>query len=628
MKKIIKCLWKCLPASWKRKMNFYISRYMVGGIVPHDDALHVAILLGGGMGDLLIHSMWIKEFYRRMDCAIEVDIYVPVPYHHIFLLMPYKLRLFDKSLFDRAVGYDLKFEIVHFVRIHKWVPHRIIEKSRVLYEILEKIDIHNDKYKKYCYESPALHGEWANLMIKLGKTRVTELWIDGAFDFGQGTKGLLHLDCGKYSVMDRLDLNDKKYITIHNGSETLLSHPEYSHQTKIWPIHHYSKLCKLIKERYPDLIIVQLGVGNSIPIECVDKNCLSKLSMPESLIVLKHALLHIDVDSGLVHARRQMHGKSVALFGPTPVEYVGYNENININSPHSCINCMWMLNDWFYKCASTGSGYPVPCMEAILPEAVMAEMEYFLDRKLNEKIETVRLASKTFSADELEERTNILPNIEHDKKGFPIRASEQWKYLLAENAIMAYSRQAERGKPRIASIGIDTGLLRYLHKYVHDITAYDLTQGFVPSENTEKSFLRWCEENGIKMEWGSAFNIPAENETFDIIACISILEHIPQRKYALKEMLRILKPDGVLIVVSDAATSGGTGFAEDASRQEPFSPEMIHDTLSAIGTRVIIDNALIDIESILAGARSDKLSKGNGVVLSGFVLKKEFFADD
>ena len=101
----------------------------------------------------------------------------------------------------------------------------------------------------------------------------------------------------------------------------------------------------------------------------MDVDLLSKTSWNELGIVLKHAWLHIDGDCGMVHYRRAMDaGTSVVLFGHTPAEYCGYDENINITSegcPHWCAR---LVDYWMDRCPR---GFDVPpCMESITPGKV------------------------------------------------------------------------------------------------------------------------------------------------------------------------------------------------------------------------------------------------------------------
>ncbi len=43
-------------------------------------------------------------------------------------------------------------------------------------------------------------------------------------------------------------------------------------------------------------------------------------------------------------------------------------------------------------------------------------------------------------------------------------------------------------------------------------------------------------------------SIPVEDNSFDVILCTEVLEHVPEPILALKEMIRILRPEGILLL--------------------------------------------------------------------------------
>lgn len=48
--------------------------------------------------------------------------------------------------------------------------------------------------------------------------------------------------------------------------------------------------------------------------------------------------------------------------------------------------------------------------------------------------------------------------------------------------------------------------------------------------------------------------IPVENASFDAVMCIEVLEHVPDPVSALKEITRVLKPDGYLLITAPFAS--------------------------------------------------------------------------
>jgi len=80
--------------------------------------------------------------------------------------------------------------------------------------------------------------------------------------------------------------------------------------------------------------------------------------------------------------------------------------------------------------------------------------------------------------------------------------------------------------------------------------------GIDTSEDSVKRAKRLAEKEGIICEFvvGSAENLPYPNECFNKIVCSSSLEHFKDDVKALKEMHRVLKPKGIVILSTDSFT--------------------------------------------------------------------------
>lgn len=172
----------------------------------------------------------------------------------------------------------------------------------------------------------------------------------------------------KSGVLQSQGLIEGEYITLHRGVTTL-SNGKESPQT--WPRAYYEELIRLLKAVYPDKKIVQLGERNTgDALAGIGVNLLGKTSWKELAIVLKSAWLHIDGECGMVHLRKAMAaGPSVVLFGSTPMEYYGYDDNINIHSQGCKQWCARLVRCWQERCYR---GYDIPpCMAEITPDMVL-----------------------------------------------------------------------------------------------------------------------------------------------------------------------------------------------------------------------------------------------------------------
>lgn len=59
-------------------------------------------------------------------------------------------------------------------------------------------------------------------------------------------------------------------------------------------------------------------------------------------------------------------------------------------------------------------------------------------------------------------------------------------------------------------------------------------------------------------------NLPFENNSFDVILCNHVLEHIPDDKKAMQELYRILKPKGWAIIQVPLDTKRNKTFSDDS----------------------------------------------------------------
>jgi SAM-dependent methyltransferase len=103
--------------------------------------------------------------------------------------------------------------------------------------------------------------------------------------------------------------------------------------------------------------------------------------------------------------------------------------------------------------------------------------------------------------------------------------------------------------------------------------------GLAPAKPTEAPFARWQQafrRPGVKLLSVDLTRIPFPAASFDLVTCVSVLEHIPDYRRALAEMVRVLTPGGRLLLTTDVAPKSDR--YHDGVRY--FSPEEL-DALTA-----------------------------------------------
>jgi ubiquinone/menaquinone biosynthesis C-methylase UbiE len=93
--------------------------------------------------------------------------------------------------------------------------------------------------------------------------------------------------------------------------------------------------------------------------------------------------------------------------------------------------------------------------------------------------------------------------------------------------------------------------------YSKDLVLVDVGAGISPvtpePEQTlfmdcSKEALKHLAEKGYQTKYGDIIDLPLEPDSADVVFCSEVLEHVEEYKTALKEMHRILKKDGTLIL--------------------------------------------------------------------------------
>jgi len=587
--------------------------------------MRIAFEIKGGLEDSLIALAWIKEFYKNSPDKLHIDIFCIEQQVMSALAQPFIRHIYPNNLFSGVTGYDAKFSIEHFVLVKEYSQKTF--HSPYLSGVIEKLNAFADRYAKYSNHAPLYNGAWVNFCILRGWNKWDALGASKAFPFSRADYLAPAWPDHVFNVLRQYDLEKKAFITLHAGGDEHL-HP-HGVEGKIWPPDCWAQFCRLCKRAYPDIPLVQLGSHSAFVIQDTDICLAGKISLHETAVILKQAMLHIDGESGLVHLRRQLRGQSIVLFGPTPEAYYGYPHNRNIISP-VCGNCMWTTNDWNTNCPRE---LPEPeCLRAISPKKVLREMESALAERREYTCSVGNVA--LYSSAERKAYEPVLEDICRvcgvEKQPITktitglchtyIHASKQWEYAYVIKTIETIGAQ----HLKIADIGSGRGMLSwYLARQGHDVTAYDLNFSHAGGSDLDlnRRFVQFAKAEGFCAEFGSIFNIPMEDNIFDVVTCVSVVEHISWKFYAFKEMFRVLKPGGKLIITYDLTLADREQY--DGNRLEVFTLRNIEALMQELSVPEANIHTEEAIQASMNDISNDKVRGiGESLTVGGFVLTK------
>ena len=559
------------------------------------ELIHVAAEITGGIGDVVLAAQLLLNLQLSVpECLIEVFYHTPETARFVF----HQAR-FVRAVHPAAVFTDAARRCDVLLRIHSLVKCEIRDTAKLrrvdsdyagrLEEAIRRFGT----FEGFFREEPQFDGLWGRVCVRHGHDRRTSLgWLTG-LPIGPNTPLFLAPDPGAYGLLQQcLPDPSRAYVTIHDGFDNHVRLTPGT-ATKCWPLEHWIALICKLKEAEPELKIVQLGSRNSQRIPGVDIDLVNRTSLPEAAWFIKHARVHIDGDSGLVHMARALQTPSVVLFGPTDDQYFGYSQNINLTGS-GCADCWWSTPTWLSRCPR---GLPKPeCMTAILPEVVFNAALQLLGRREADKAKVIASAvyghpgyteldeilAAIFDSGHLA-RTSISQHAWSPNAGIYIHASKQWEYLFAWQQLTQHFSRGVAGV-RIADIGGGRGAwTAFMAKRGANVELFDLdylwdNRG---DKEIETRFFRWARDHHFQPRFGSLFNLPIETASVDVVTCISVVEHLRYKRYALMEALRALKPGGLLILTFDLSLDPERH--QDSLRQEIFSPQSLDTTLADLG---------------------------------------------
>jgi ADP-heptose:LPS heptosyltransferase len=341
--------------------------------------LRILFILKYGIGDILMQLAYVQEFKKYFaDIPMRIyGCYFPKTKKETIDVLLYKKNLFTEvKYFNKKWKMKLNFFKYDFV-MDIYEP-RVMKAGRRLKQFSTLSNLAEAAFKM----PKQTRAQTVKEAINSGKTRIQKSDIGGILGITNETPLEINLPDNQNEIMQKFGLKNKKFITIERCIDVIHKQAE---SAKLWPVEYCNKLVGIIKKGFPDYQIVQLGpsLERCTAIFGVDINLAGKTSLAELLVLLKYSFLHIGGEGGMVHCRHFLHGgKSVVLFGPTPLKYFAWQENINIKAENACPlgHCIYTGkgSQWQYECMRGFSLGKQPCMLQIIPGTVMSELSRVL----------------------------------------------------------------------------------------------------------------------------------------------------------------------------------------------------------------------------------------------------------
>lgn len=345
-----------------------------------DNVLKISFFVSGGFGDYLINANYIYNFCKYIgkdkNINIKIDIISPEHQKHSHrAVFKNDFNLIDNCYIEKSnSSYDVTFSLHSLLEVNYFNEEKVARLCPKILDLIKDVQKYNDYYKFFAfYHTNAYHIAIAN-----GKNRLQLADINGKLGIEKSFTFPVLYPANENEILSKFNLSNKIFITLNRGVDKNSLHPE---STKIWALNKYQELVKKLKEKYPDIMFVQLGASKDKCrfIEGVDIDLRGKTNLEDIKVLVKNSILHIDCEGGFAHLRAALKAPNpaIVIFGPTSPDFYGYDSNINVYARNACpICCDWIIEKWQQKCLRNQT--EPPCIEAVSVSEVFGLADKYL----------------------------------------------------------------------------------------------------------------------------------------------------------------------------------------------------------------------------------------------------------
>jgi len=327
---------------------------------------NIQIFADGGIGDKLVDKK-VLEVLADLDPGIRMDVFCDVQRSYMEFLVQdlpqvrivaWEMEAGRKEDSQDEYACILRLSAIQTITVEFLAdPHPFSEVLGRALQTLQKMPQESSNLYEMRYRN-----------IYRGEKFYTKFSYDGILPFHHP---FVHIPSDPAAEKRVRSMSLGRYVTMNFGNGQTV---DASAISKAWPKENFEAVISLLHQNNPNLKVVQLGANCAERLEGADVYVLGK---PFSIVseILRHSLLHIDIEGGLVHVATHLGTKCIVLFGPTQMVFYGYPENINIRVG-KCHDCSGLYKNDIYHCAR-GMRKP-SCMYDITPEMVMEHVKEYL----------------------------------------------------------------------------------------------------------------------------------------------------------------------------------------------------------------------------------------------------------
>ncbi len=180
---------------------------------------------------------------------------------------------------------------------------------------------------------------------------------------------------------------------------------------------------------------------------------------------------------------------------------------------------------------------------------------------------------KAYSDDFLRDHARVLRGYGRHWGDDPMRLwSRRWEYPFVARGILAHADRTARDDLHCCDVGSGVTFLPYLLAERLPNARFDCCDTNASYGRIFDGINQRVEHDRVRFSKAGAQDLPYDNASLDVLACVSVLEHTSRYETIIREMTRVLRPDGRLLLTFDLSL-------DDKFELSPQSAKVVCETL-------------------------------------------------
>ena len=308
-------------------------------------SLHLAFLLRGGIGDIVINLSWLDALVALSGSIVTVDVYGGAPRSVMEPLcrgMTYVAEI--RSLKERIPleRYDAVFDVMQNPQLRAVCWESLKAKSPALCSYARRLLRFQSAHATfYADENQAMGIHYADVM---GGGRRRQPDFDGSLHLADSG---FTLPCPDASTVRKTFGLSRPYVTLHREAGACAD------SLKLWSADKYRAFLHAAERSFPSYDFVIIGTDGRVDFASGTgaRDLRGKPSFQELMGIVRGADLHIGCEGLIPHLRHYLRGgPSLVLFGPSCARMLGYPENLALSGAECPNGCEGIMPAWQERC--------------------------------------------------------------------------------------------------------------------------------------------------------------------------------------------------------------------------------------------------------------------------------------